>query len=330
MRFASIGGSNAGNYAQAGKAVADTAAEVFDVQRKTGPRYDELSEVAMKTQSAEKIAAMETAAQVTEEGINQLKNKTLMKHAIGVYNHGKDLQKKQRKAGAIAGLGKIGAAAFLATRKDDREYPTNSKAKNDVLQESLKQQREILDRMAENDKAGLDAGDALINSNSNSTSSTSTGDDSGKAVVGGSNTSQTVGSGNTGVGANFDMTKLTKKDYDDLAYAISSEAQLGTDDEFGVAANILTRLKSGKYGKSVHEIIHAPGQYEGVYKGLSRSSPQISARLQTPEGQAKILEFMTTLNGRTEFKGQSMLRNRVPSEDPMFSPGGNFYHYAGQ
>ena len=128
----------------------------------------------------------------------------------------------------------------------------------------------------------------------------------------------------------FDMSKLTKKDYDDLAFAISSEAQLGTDDEYGVAANILTRLMTGKYGRTINEIINAPGQYEGVYKGLSRPSPQIAARLQSPEGQKKIQEFIKILNGRTEFKGQTMLENRVPSEDPMFSPGGNFYHYAGQ
>ena len=128
----------------------------------------------------------------------------------------------------------------------------------------------------------------------------------------------------------FDMSKLTQKDYEDLAYAISSEAQLGTDDEYGVAANILTRLMTGRYGNTISEIINAPGQYEGVYKGLSRPSPEIAARLQTPAGQRKIQEFIKILDGRTEFKGQTMLANRVPSEDPMFSPGGNFYHYAGQ
>ena len=135
-----------------------------------------------------------------------------------------------------------------------------------------------------------------------------------------------------GVYANepFDMSRLTQKDYNDLAFAISSEAALGTDDEFGVAANILTRLMVGGYGNSISEIINAPGQYEGVYKGLSRPSPEIAARLQSPEGQRRILEFIKILNGRTEFKGQSMLKNRVPSEDPMFAVSGNFYHYAGQ
>ncbi len=113
-------------------------------------------------------------------------------------------------------------------------------------------------------------------------------------------------------------------------FAISSEAQLGTDDEYGVGANILTRLQSGNYGSSVNAIINAPGQYEGVYTGRSVASPEISARLQSPEGRQKLQEAMQRLDGRTEFKGQTMLQNRVAAEDPMFSSGGNFYHYAGQ
>jgi len=126
------------------------------------------------------------------------------------------------------------------------------------------------------------------------------------------------------------MSKLTPKDFDDMAFAISSEAQLGTDDEYGVGANILTRLQSGNYGSSVNAIINAPGQYEGVYTGRSVASPEISARLQSPEGRKKLQEAMQRLGGRTEFKGQTMLGNRVAAEDPMFSPGGNFYHFAGQ
>jgi hypothetical protein len=90
----------------------------------------------------------------------------------------------------------------------------------------------------------------------------------------------------------FDMSTLNQKDYDDLAFAISSEAALGTDDEFGVAANIITRLMTGRYGNSISEIINAPKQYEGVYTGRSKPSPEIAARLQSPEGQKKILELL--------------------------------------
>ncbi len=126
------------------------------------------------------------------------------------------------------------------------------------------------------------------------------------------------------------MSNLTNKDFSELAYAVSSEAALGTNDEYGVAANILTRLSSGKYGNSISEIIRAPGQYEGVYTGKSSNSPAIAGRLSSEEGRKKIAEYYKQLDGRTEFKGQTMLGNRVAAEDPMFDPKGNFYHYAGQ
>jgi len=69
MRFASAGKSNGASYAAAGKAVANSAANIFDVQRKTGPDYGGLSKVAMKTASEEKIAGMKAEATVARAGI---------------------------------------------------------------------------------------------------------------------------------------------------------------------------------------------------------------------------------------------------------------------
>jgi hypothetical protein len=131
-------------------------------------------------------------------------------------------------------------------------------------------------------------------------------------------------------GANL-INSLTDQDYNDLAYAISSEAALGTDDEFGVAANILTRLMVGGFGNNINEIINAPGQYEGVYSGASAKKESsvkqaIAKSLKSDAGKLKLLEFIKRLDGRAFFKGQALLGNRVPSEDPMFADNGNFYH----
>ena len=126
------------------------------------------------------------------------------------------------------------------------------------------------------------------------------------------------------------LSNLTDADWDELGYVVSSEAARNTDDEFGVAASVLTRLASGKYGTSIGEIIRAPGQYEAVYKGMARYEPSLSSKLKSAEGREKIRNFFMQLDGRTDFKGQTMLKNRVASEDPMFAPTGNFYHYAGQ
>ena len=131
-------------------------------------------------------------------------------------------------------------------------------------------------------------------------------------------------------GANL-INSLSDQDFNDLAYAVSSEAALGTDDEFGVAANILTRLMVGGFGNNINEIINAPGQYEGVYSGASERKDAsvkqaIAESLKSDTGKLKLLEFIKRLDGRAYFKGQTLLKNRVPSEDPMFAETGNFYH----
>ena len=127
------------------------------------------------------------------------------------------------------------------------------------------------------------------------------------------------------------VNSLTDQDFTDLAYVISSEAALGTDDEFGVGANVLTRLLRGGYGNNIKEIINAAGQYEGVLSGASANKKQsvkdaIKADLNSEAGKAKLIEFIQKLNGRANFKGQMLLGNRVAAEDPMFDPKGNFYH----
>lgn len=131
-------------------------------------------------------------------------------------------------------------------------------------------------------------------------------------------------------GANL-INALKDQDYYDLAYAVASEAELGTDDEKGVAANILTRVLVGGFGNNIRDIINAPGQYEGVLSGASaKKDPSviqaIAEDLKSDEGKLKLLEFIKRLDGRAFFKGQALLGNRVASEDPMFSEKGNFYH----
>ena len=65
---------------------------------------------------------------------------------------------------------------------------------------------------------------------------------------------------------------LTEDDYKWLAYAITSEAALQTDDVYMVAASIINRYADPTWNrgaKGIKDIIMAAGQYEGVYKGMS-------------------------------------------------------------
>ncbi len=317
MRFASIGGSNAASYAGAGKATADSAAKMFAVQRKTGPDYGELSKTAMVTASAEKISSMKASQAVTNAATKAYSGVVQQGNKIAVFNKENEIRNSKRKAGGLAAIGKIAGAGFLAAT-DNTKGRERPKADRQSIIDSFKSKNDATNSKYESLRDGL----TPPNSTSGSTpGKVSTGESTGSSSSG---TSSNLG------GQPFDLAKLTDNDYKELGYVISSEAALGTNDEFGVAANVLTRLQSGNYGNSIGEIIRADGQYEGVYTGKSTYSPEIVARLKSPDGQQKIQDYFKQLNGRTEFKGQTMLGNRVANEDPMFDPRGNFYHYAGQ
>jgi len=125
MRFASLGGSNAGNYAAAGKAVANSAARMHAVQRKTGPDYTGLSKVAMQTASDEKIAGMQAEARLTNVAQKVYADQKQNAIDIKVFNKGQEIKQNQRKAGGLAAIGKIAGAGFLAATDNTkgRERP---------------------------------------------------------------------------------------------------------------------------------------------------------------------------------------------------------------
>ena len=116
--------------------------------------------------------------------------------------------------------------------------------------------------------------------------------------------------------------------YTCLAEVVQVEARRFTDDEYGVAASVLNRVASPDFPNTVCAVVYSKGQYEGVSQNYTlRADPDLLLKLKSPEGKLKIIEAMEVLDGRTDFKGPSQLHNRVASEDPMFHPQGNFYHY---
>ena len=120
------------------------------------------------------------------------------------------------------------------------------------------------------------------------------------------------------------LLALTPIDYDHLARAVSVEAAPNTMDEQCVAISILNRVKSPLYPNTVADVVYAPGQYEGFTKLRPVAKPEVVARLKNN----KQMELAYSIIGdRADFKGQRMLPYRVPSEDPMCHPKGNFFHY---
>ena len=121
---------------------------------------------------------------------------------------------------------------------------------------------------------------------------------------------------------------LPPHSYTCLAEVVQVEARRFTDDEYGVAASVLNRVASPDFPDTVCSVVYSKGQYEGVTQNYTlRADPDLVEKLKSPEGQMKIVDALKVLDGRTDFKGQSMLHNRIVDEDPMFHPEGNFYHY---
>ena len=95
-------------------------------------------------------------------------------------------------------------------------------------------------------------------------------------------------------------------------------------DEYCVAVSVLNRVRSSKFPNKVADVVYAPGQYEGFAKWRPAAKPEVVARL---KDTSKMLAAYSIIGDRTDFKGQSQLRYRVASEDPMCDNKGNFFHY---
>jgi len=117
---------------------------------------------------------------------------------------------------------------------------------------------------------------------------------------------------------------LTPADYDHLARTVQVEAAPNTMDEYCVAVSILNRVKSPLYPNTVANVVYAPGQYEGFRYWRPVAKQSVIDRLKDND---KMLEAYSIIGDRTDFKGQTMLRYRVASHDPMCDAKGNFFHY---
>ena len=120
---------------------------------------------------------------------------------------------------------------------------------------------------------------------------------------------------------------LTALDYDHLARAIQVEAAVNTFDEYCVAASVLNRVRSPLYPNTVADVVYAPGQYQGFDYKRPVADINLVNELKSEKGKENLLKAYSIIGDRSSFKGQSMLKYRVASEDPMCHNRGNFYHY---
>jgi len=152
---------------------------------------------------------------------------------------------------------------------------------------------------------------------------------------------------NEGKESKTSLKNLTNEDYYYLGLAVSGEARLNSDDVYGVVASILNRVASNQYKNTVKDVVLSRDTADGKmeYEALNImdiNHPKISKEvknflqgdkrniikdLKSEKGQKGIIEALQILDGRTNYKGQDQIKNRVEAEDPMFDKKGNFFHY---
>ena len=117
MRFNSVGAT--GNYARAGKAVADDAIRTFAAARRSSPDYGKMAQDAANIRSKEKIAMNKIQTDVARAGIKAKGDVTSNQIKI---DGEMDYRKGKRKAGVLAAAGKFFASTDLgASGRKKRE-----------------------------------------------------------------------------------------------------------------------------------------------------------------------------------------------------------------
>ena len=317
MRFASLGGT--GNFAQAGIAAGREGEKIFRAVRENSPDFQSITEKQIDVKSKQNVAQTKADRYIAEAKINADAKISVAKEDI---KQDSIIKGSRRKAGVVAAMGKAGmglADAFMG-KPEKRDFST--------LDAKIKSSR---------DKAVALRGEADAINTEFKPAATTPSNESGTSV---SSTSSSNGGSNISSIANGSYTgsldNLSDDDKKWISYTVSSEAAMGTDDEFGVAGVILNRMKSGNYPTSAYDVGHQKGQFEGVEIGNSVHDQALHDRLFSPQGLQKLEGALQTLDGRDSFKGQALLHNRSSKGnkdgklDPMFHSSGNYFHHSYQ
>jgi len=205
MRFASLGGSNTSDYAAAGKSVADSAAKTFAIQRKSGPDYGGLSQVAMKTKAEERISAIKASEKVYEKAVGAYSDVTQAGQKIAVFNKKNEIALNQRKAGGLAAIGKIAGAGFLAAT-DNTKGRERPKADIGGFYEGWKSKHDALKAKQQGESDALGSPSTPEFTSSASTPGKATSADG--SLVSSAQALQ-AGKGSAGEGGKYNMQQMT-------------------------------------------------------------------------------------------------------------------------
>ena len=306
MRFAA--NASASNYIAAGRNAAAAAASIQETARAFSPNYTDLATEDLQQQALNFQQKVKDASETTQVGMELDANMKLAELKIENAKSRADAKSGLRKAGMVAAAGTF-AAEGLRKPIERPEFDDGGIREH------------ITGKMTEGQKALEDLKNSPLEVFKPETSTTPAPTDSSAARI---------SSKLEGVDVSDVVAGLTPAEMKDLAYVVSAEAHPGSDDEYAVAASVINRKLSGDFPNTISDVIYQPKQYEAITDGLARHDDALATHFGSEEGRRKITNAMNILDGRTNFKGQTQLKNRVAAEDPMFHDMGNFFHYSYQ
>ena len=302
------------------------------------PDFTELAKTAIETKSNERKAAMKAESLVARQGLASATEVNINEQDAKLAKDVYDIKKPaQRMAGLVGALG-LGAGTLVATRnmKLDKEAADKRAADYDTRTEAIlsaiRDSKVEAPQLSSNPEVPGAKIKPLPERRPKVTPDKKGGADNVSDLSDG-----TIGSGT------YELSSLTDQEWSTLSRVVSGE-QGGGDDKFGIVASILNRVTSKDFPNTIPAVASQNDgkgtyQYEAFTLGTDYADSNLTATLKSPEGQAKILKALKVLDGRTDFKGQTMLHNRSskgnkdydgdgkPDLDPMFDPTGNFFHY---
>ena len=336
MRFQSVRPSRG---VAAAQAVTGSMGRMYGASLDASPDFTELAKTSIETKSNERKAAMQAESKVASAGLDAASGVEIYKIDAKSKKDVRDAKKPAaRMAGLVGALG-LGAGYMITAKnnKHDKELEAKRELQYDERTESISDLYKQFGTVTPAPVVDLKMPDAPDLKDPRSIKST-------PPSSGTKADSSTTDLNNSALGSgNYDLSKLSDDDWKTMSRVVSGE-QGGGDDRYGIVASVLNRVNSNQYPSTIKGVAYQNDgkgtyQYEAFTKGSDYNDDVLTADLKSPTGQQKILKALKVLDGRTDFKGQTMLKHRSskgnkdydgdgkPDLDPMFDPSGNFYHY---
>ena len=331
---------NSANYLAGGAQVANTYLDTYDTSQKTGTDVNKLVQAQSARRSQQRKNAIDQVTTVGDKAVDIQTGMKLTDMDAKLKKDIRNINRPAKMAGALAATVDTGNAYLMYDKerklklKEDADEKAYRQTQVDLLKKTNESTAamnaksiELLEQRIQNAREGFKQSEVKL-PNTTETPQVGSTNSSAQSISMIKPTSYT-GS----------LDSLSPEDKKWVAFGVSGEAYPNSPDEPAVAAVILNRMK--QTGKSAYDVIHAPGQFAAVtgigHAPTAKHVPGLQEKLFGTKGLANLESTMQLLNGRTQFRGQTLLHNRGRSGNPdldgdgrpdldlMVHPKGNFY-----